>query len=169
MEELIARLKKDFTTPTEIFYKGRGKKLHLYCLFDNNGVEIFDNFSPKVPADLIRFWRISESAQLFKDVYEGGGLQILSPKLCVIESQGRAEPNELVIGLFLGELDFLIMNCDAGSKGFGEITIGNDRRDRSKWPKVAATFFDFLSMYSTTYGEKFWDNEELLDIPLRGF
>lgn len=119
-----------------------------------------------IDAGLLEFWRIAETAELFKDVTFGQwGLKILSPKgsrICTLaEQKERPEemrPTDLVFAEFVGDSDQLLMDLSFSNSNRQPIFVKLPIDKRHDWPKIADSFEDFLEMYVRENGEKFWEH-----------
>lgn len=120
----------------------------------------------KVPSDLITFWSLAGSAELFLDVaYGQWGLRMLS----VYDAENEtalafgSRPTEfklgdLVIGLFIGDSDILIMRCDPSENDFGSLVVCNAITRRTDWHHAAKSLSEFLVAYEAHGGDKFWES-----------
>lgn len=164
IEELVTFLKTYWSMPQHATHKGEKTAFLLACSFEN-GVEIEKEYPYKIPNDLEQFWRITQSAFLFKDIqYSQWGLEIFSSRLALIntehERQNRLkdyEDNDLIIGRFIGDSDLLVVSCNTTDNSFGQVTISLPLDKRSEWPIVSDNFQAFLNTYVKLEGDKFWE------------
>ena len=118
-----------------------------------------------IDAGLLEFWRIAETAELFKDItYGQWGLKILSPmcsRSCTLaEQKERPEemrPTDLVFAEFVGDSDQLLMDLSFSNSNCQPIFVKLPIDKRYSWPKVANSFEEFLETYVRENGEKFWE------------
>jgi hypothetical protein len=120
-----------------------------------------------IDAGLIEFWRMAETAELFKDItYGQWGLKILSPlgsRRCTLaEQKERPEemrPTDLVFAEFLGDSDQLLMDLSFSNSNRQPIYVKSPIDKRHSWPKIADSFEEFLGQYVRENGEKFWEHK----------
>jgi hypothetical protein len=118
-----------------------------------------------LPSDLLTFWSLAGSAELFLDVaYGQWGLRLLS----VYDAENEtalafgSRPSEfrlgdLVIGLFVGDTDTLIIRCDPSESDFGCLIACNAITRRADWHRVSNSMSEFLAAYEAHDGDKFWE------------
>ena len=119
-----------------------------------------------IDAGLLEFWRIAETAELFKDItYGQWGLKILSPmgsRSCTLaEQKERPEemrPTDLVFAEFVGDPDQLLVDLSLSNSNRQPIFVKLPIDKRHAWPRVADSFEEFLEMYVRENGEKFWES-----------
>ena len=114
---------------------------------------------------LREFWLAAKSADLFKDKkYGQWGLRILSPEESK-EETGRMlllRPNDfkitdLVIGKFYGDSDLLVVDtARAVGDGF-TVLVALPIDPRVDWREVAGSFSEFLSLFLSHEGDKYWE------------
>jgi hypothetical protein len=111
-----------------------------------------------LPAEVRDLWTTARTADLFLDVdYGQWGLRLLSPIGSATRSQQERcerpndiEPEDVVIGEFLGDQDLVIV----GDQGAVLVALPLDRR--ADWYRVGRGLAEFLHRYVATNGEKFW-------------
>lgn len=138
----------------------------LACTFSNRGATD-EELTELLIADagLVEFWRMNETAELFKDIkYGQWGLQILSPKestLCthaeLIERPDDMRSTDLVFAEFMGDSDQLLMDLSFEHASSKPIYVKLPIDRRHDWPKIASSFEDFLEKYLMGHGKKFWE------------
>jgi len=120
---------------------------------------------PGCPSDLIDLWRTTQSATLFQDVeYGQWGLDLLSPGRSVaatIDFRSKRTKDFLdgdcVVGVFLGDCDFILVRCDPLQKEYGSVLVALPIDQRQEWYHVATSLSDFLAGYIAARGGKFWE------------
>ena len=113
-------------------------------------------------------WSISQECHLFLDEdYGQWGLHVLSPydaenetNLFGQERLGDVEPGDLVIGVFVGDTDVLLIRCNPNAEDFGNLLVATPLDRRADWPIVASSLLDFLKSYAMTEGGKFWEGQK---------
>jgi hypothetical protein len=116
--------------------------------------------SRDVPDDARLLWATSRESRLFEDVeYGQWGLVLLSPAASAARTavfrSGRprdAEPGDVVIGEFRGDLDVLVL-----APGSGRVLVALPLDRRSDWYDVAGSLAGFLDRYRAGMGEKYWE------------
>jgi hypothetical protein len=171
IETIVSTLQKDWEAPKHAVHGGKESAWFFYCLFEETGVLLAEDFPYKVSQDLKDFWSISKEAILFKDIQHGQwGLKVLSPKEALHETEAlRSDrPQEyrhgdLVIGTFYGDQDLLILCCDDNSPVYGSLIVAEAIDKRIDWRSPAATWVEFLEKFYNASGEKYWEQHYARD------
>lgn len=116
-----------------------------------------------VDVGLLEFWRLTKTAELFKDrVYGQWGLRILTPaasqKLTqdeLVERPREMLSTDLLFAEFLGDSDQLLMDLAFDHAEHKPIYVKSPLDRRYDWPKAADSFEEFLEKYVKARGEKF--------------
>ena len=66
-----------------------------------------------------------------------------------------AGPGDVIVGEFRGDLDLLIVRCDADAEDFGRATIRLPLDERASWP-AWDDLASFLDDFVAHDGEKYW-------------
>jgi hypothetical protein len=118
-----------------------------------------------LPEDLQELWQKCNGLHLFEDkTYRQSGLIIWSPQEVLEKQQtlrkhsNEFEPEDLIIGEFLGDSDLLIARCNPNSSDFGQIIIALPIDHRKEWYYLAHSLPEFLQRFITSQGEKFWES-----------
>ena len=117
----------------------------------------------ELPAEVARLWADCREAELFCDVnYGQWGLRILSPQGSVesLESQMHDRPsdfapNDVVVGEFLGDLEFLVFA--PSEEGNRRVLIALEMDSRDEWYGVDDSLDEFLQNYLEAQEAKFWE------------
>lgn len=117
-----------------------------------------------LPQELDLFW--AEVEEVFIKVeqnYGQDGFKTISPNRIVDVNQfyQRDRPNtfrkgDLVVGIFKGLQDLLLMRCDPNSNDFGDIVIRLPIDPSHKWPTVGHSLVDFCDQYIQRSKVPFW-------------
>ncbi|TAE39863.1 MAG: SMI1/KNR4 family protein [Runella slithyformis] len=158
MEEIIIKLKEEWTFPKPIINDGEQSFFKFACEF-NAGIYTDD---AEIPSDLQKFYRISNGAILFKDVdYGQWGLKIIPyGELQSFNDYTRnwrgddIEDMDLVIGEFLGDLELVLLSLN--DYEYGQVIICPEIDKRDDWYFLKINFKEFLEKYVEAKGDKFW-------------
>jgi hypothetical protein len=117
-----------------------------------------------LPAELVEAWSASRESRLFEDMdYGQWGLVLLSPsasaeRTAQVRAQrpGAYRPDDVVIGVFLADLELLVMApSEAGDR---KILIALPLDDRRDWYPAAPSLAQFLEKYLGSLGAKYWES-----------
>ncbi|MCW2932230.1 MAG: hypothetical protein JWM19_3192 [Actinomycetia bacterium] len=117
-----------------------------------------------VEAELVEAWSVSRESRLFEDIdYGQWGLLLYTPtasadktaEQCAIRPEDLRESDDLIIGEFLGDAEFLVMaRRESGNR---KILVAPPIDDRADWAEVGVSLADFLERYLDARGNKFWE------------
>jgi hypothetical protein len=174
IQEQIQKLKKEHSLPHPLLHGDIMSGLRLKCSFGQPGIppKEFVNLGLQIPPELVEFWQNASNAMLFEDVdYGQWGLQIfpyseveVNTKLAQKRRSKQFRPGDLVVGQFLGDLDQLIVRCDASASDFGSVVIALQIYPREEWPTVAINFREFLNKYADANGDMYWEKSIRKDV-----
>lgn len=127
--------------------------------------ELEEGLGVLLPDDVVALWGTSSGLRLFEDVTHGQwGLIVWGPSEVVprgrVEVGGREEDfrqGDLVVGEFLGDLDFVVLRCDPKAKDFGSVLIALEMDPREDWPCVGASLSEFIEKFLSSDGAKYWE------------
>jgi hypothetical protein len=167
-QELITKLKNEWTQPKNVVHRGEEIPFKLRCTFEESISEIqITNILKEieVPPELTDFWLTCNSSRLFEDSQYGQwGLSIFSAEKAIqktgeykSERTQDARNGDLIIGSFIGDSDMLLVRCDSENTDYGNITIVNAIDSRNDWDLVAENFNEFFNKYADYYGDKYWE------------
>lgn len=71
-----------------------------------------------------------------------------------MERYTEAAPGDRIIGRFIGDLDLLLVRCDAEESDFGAVIVAIDDGSRGEWYAVADSLAAFLREYARYDGQK---------------
>jgi hypothetical protein len=144
-----------------------GNPFRLRCKLDvpASEEEVRESWPSRVlPQELVEVWSVSRESRLFEDVdYGQWGLLLYTPKASADKTaEQRAvrpdhpyRPDDLVIGEFLGDSEFLVMATkESGSR---QILVALPMYGRPDWEGVGVSLTDFLERYLDVRGNKFWE------------
>ncbi|HDS1557373.1 MULTISPECIES: hypothetical protein [Stenotrophomonas] len=111
------------------------------------------------PAQLLAFWRLYASAELFKDDQFGQwGVEMLSAEEAQVQTACLASlrpvdmrDGDVVFGRFYGDADLLVMDA------FGAVLVCLPLDEREDWPEVAGSLAGFLLLLLDNQGAKYWE------------
>ncbi len=155
-----------WSTPKKAFHRGRECGFLLSCSIAPVPADFHEISRVALSADLIEFWEIAESADLFVDKEFGQwGLKLFSPAEVIAATlierndlDGELGEDDYVIGEFYGDSDQLVISCAEAEKGVFPVLIKLPIDCRREWPRVADSFSQFLEEYLASQGDKYWDN-----------
>jgi hypothetical protein len=159
----IAQIVQDIVLATS---QDGGTRSDLVSVFSTEGADGDELLNLRnVDEGLMEFWRMHESAELFKDkVYGQWGLRILTPSASrkitqdeLIERPREMLSTDLVFAEFLGDSEQLLMDLAFNNPTRKPIYVKLPLDRRYDWPKIADSFEEFLEKYHTANGEKFWE------------
>jgi hypothetical protein len=140
----------------------------LVSIFSSEGADAkaFSGLE-NVDEGLLDFWRLSESAELFKDkVFGQWGLRILTPAASrkitqdeLVERPREMLSTDLVFAEFLGDSDQLLMDRAFDNPKHKPIYVKLPLDRRYDWPRIADSFEEFLEKYRGANGQKSWESE----------
>jgi len=108
---------------------------------------------------LLSFWELYASAELFKDEQFGQwGVELLNAEHALLQTAAlaHARPSDVrggdvVFGRFYGDSELLVMNA------LGEVLVCRPLDERSDWPEAACSLSGFLSQLLESQGAKYWE------------
>jgi len=160
---MIKNIRNSIAPPTPV---GDMAPMEYVCILRPpcSDAEISGTDPLPIPEDLIEFWRVTKSADLFLDqTYGQWGLRILEPELSLhstdifkFSRKADYKPGDLVIGKFIGDSDLLIIRCDKSLVDYGSVIVALPLDSRHDWYQVSQSFTEFLEQYVRTGGEKYW-------------
>jgi hypothetical protein len=124
---------------------------------------------PRTPPDLADLWGAVREARLFEDADHGQwGLVLLSSEDSARETgafrRDRARDRiegDLVVGLFLGDQDRLVVRADPKADDYGRVLVALPLDRRSDWYQPAESLDAFVRAFIETRGAKFWTTGRL--------
>jgi len=119
---------------------------------------------PRTPPDLADLWQAVNEARLFEDVDFGQwGLVLLSSEESARETSafrrtraGDRIDGDIVVGLFLGDQDRLIVRADPKAADHGHIVVALPLDGRADWYRPAPSLESFVRCFIESGGAKFW-------------
>ncbi len=151
--------------PRAATHRGESSVLRLCCQVETGAAD--GNPGVTVPGKLAEFWRHASGARLFEDTeYGQWGLVLLSPDEAVRETEefrkDRARDyvdGDLIVGLFLGDQDLLLVRCDPEVEDFERVLVALPLDTRIDWYEAAPNLSVFLEKYERAEGAKYWEEE----------
>jgi len=64
--------------------------------------------------------------------------------------------DDIVVGVFLGEPDLVVMPSDPNQSHYGQVLIANLMDVRGDWPTAAPSLASFLRAFIAAQGQWFW-------------
>lgn len=130
--DLLSRLQIEWGSPRRVSPDHEAVELYT-CRFDIRPAELaeLEAVAESIPDDLYEFWGHARRGVLFLDAVHGQwGLEFLSPTDAREETTRAQETRrktylrgDLIIGLFRGDSDKLIVRCDRSSTDYGHVTV----------------------------------------------
>ena len=167
VETLIDELIKDWAEPRIPQYMidaNAALEMPMQCTAARESLtkDIFN-----YPTDLADFWRAFHDALLFHDVkYGQWGLRLLSQADAKSETESyflsyapEAAFGDIVVGMFVGDLELLVMRADRTQDDFGSLLVLLPTSPRREWYRVSDSLSEFLEIYSEADGQKFWETQ----------
>lgn len=111
------------------------------------------------PAQLLAFWEVFASAELFKDEQFGQwGIEMLSVEDACVQTAFLAgsrpsdfRGGDVVFGRFYGDSDLLVMDT------FGTVLVCLPLDERKDWPEASDSLAGFLFRLYETQSSKYWE------------
>jgi hypothetical protein len=161
--QLVNRLKSAKPSADKILPDNDTVSFETDCTFADEPADLSPFYPFDIPDDLREFWSVTKEAELFTEKkYRQWGLKILSPEDALKETalERKSKPHiynatELVIGVFFGDSDRLILDCHPDNSGNMLVALPID--PRKDWPVVATSLTELLNLYAQHKGEKYWE------------
>lgn len=116
------------------------------------------------PRQLVDLWAACRSAKVFADIdYGQSGLTLLSPVASRERSNqfSSARPEDwvdgdVIFGDFIGDSERLVFGSGEHDGSEPGIFVALEIMGRSEWPRIASAVDEFLRLYESANGEKYW-------------
>lgn len=118
------------------------------------------------PHDLREMWSNFEDIFLFADDRRTiWGLHFLSYEASTAatfefssEIYTQFKVGDVIVGMFLGDLDRLLVRCDRNADDFGYVLVVLRDGLRKEWFTIASSLEEFFHKYSKAEGAKYWES-----------
>lgn len=165
IRDTIHSLQLNWKTPRGAMHNGHLSPFSLQCRFSGPANAASIHSIPSAPPELIEFWQVAETADLFKDCHYGQwGLTILGPTATrsateefLSDRPSEYREGDLVVGKFSGDSDLLILRNARQLEDYRNVIIATPIDKRSEWYLAASNFTEFLHKFEQEQGAKFWE------------
>lgn len=129
------------------------------CFVEGSGMSEISRAIPGCNAQLLAFWGLYASADLFKDEQFGQwGIELLDATEAHAQTAALSGlrpldclDGDVVFGRFYGDSDLLVMNA------CGRVMICRPLDERQDWPEAAGSLVGFLTRLHEAQGAKYWE------------
>lgn len=157
---VIDAIRAEWSKPRVAMHQHGACPFLLRSFFVERGAAISeDRRLQGCPAQLLAFWKVYASAELFKDEQFGQwGMEMLSVEDAHVQTTFLAgsrpldfRSGDVVFGRFYGDSDLLVMNA------FGTVLVCLPLDERKDWPEASDSLAGFLSRLHETQGSEYWE------------
>lgn len=161
LDEIVEKIMADWSVARKAKHFGRECPFLLKsCFSKGTADDVAIEGVPDSADELIRFWKISERADLFKDdEYGQWGIKIFSPLESIAETERQKNirnrefmSGDIIFASFYGDSDLLLLDSE------GDIYVVLPLDGRCDWPKVATSLKSFLENLMNAEGAKYWES-----------
>ncbi|WP_416058182.1 hypothetical protein [Stenotrophomonas maltophilia] len=126
---------------------------------ERSGADEASRRFPRGNTQLLAFWGLCASADLFKDERFGQwGVELLDAKEAHIQTAALSDlrpldcrDGDVVFGRFYGDSELLVMVAS------GRVLVCLPLNRREDWPEAASSLLEFLSRFHEAQGAKYWE------------
>jgi hypothetical protein len=125
-----------------------------------------------IPPDLQALWDNAASLHLFEETPDRQwGMMLYSPDEIIAAQESVTDwrkeegfiDGDIVLGQFWGDLELVILRCDAAAGDFGSVVIADEIYPRADWRTAADTLTQFLRRYLDERGKKYWETKRRIE------
>ncbi len=118
-----------------------------------------------LPPDLQTLWNNAAEVRLFEDMtYGQWGLVLLSSVDAISQTLAFRDERsrdvldgDVVIGIFLGDLELLVVRCDVAASDYGKVIVAREIDHRIQWPIASDSLTTFIATFIEHDGVKYWE------------